>query len=143
MFFFGAEPGVAARAADRLRAAEPALRIQTHHGYVQPSEMASVLERINASGASVLLVGLGDPLQQQWLAEHRAALRPRLLITCGGLFDWVSGENKRPPDWLVRGGLEWAWRLGLEPKRLARRYLLGNPAFMLRFAWSWLADRPH
>jgi len=143
MFFFGAAPGIAAAAADRLRAAEPAVRIETHHGYVQPGDMPSVVERINASGASVLLVGLGDPLQQHWLAEHRAVLQPRLLMTCGGLFDWVSGGNRRPPEWLVRGGLEWAWRLGLEPKRLARRYLLGNPAFMLRFARSWLADRRH
>jgi len=132
MYFFGGRPGVAARAASRLRDREPTLRIDVHHGYIDPAETPAIIEDINASGAAVLLVGLGDPLQQHWVAQHRAELRPPVVLTCGGLFDWVSGDNRRPPDWIVRAGLEWSWRLLHEPRRLARRYLVGNPAFVAR-----------
>lgn len=132
LYFFGAAPGVAERAAQRLRAREPALRVHTSHGYVDERGLPAVLADINASGAAVLLVGLGDPLQQHWVAEHRAALSTPVIMTCGGLFDWISGDIRRPPDWVVRAGLEWLWRLLLEPRRLARRYVLGNPAFMAR-----------
>lgn len=132
MYFFGSKPGVADRAAERLRAAQPMLRVDCHHGYVDPADTPALIADINASEAVVLLVGLGDPLQHEWLARHRDELRPYVLMTCGGLFDWVSGDNRRPPGWIVRIGLEWSWRLLLEPRRLAKRYLIGNPAFLAR-----------
>ena len=132
MFFFGARPGVADRAARRLSSRFAGLRIDTHHGYIDDTDMPNVLERIERSAPAVLLVGLGDPLQQEWVARYRSAVSAPAILTCGGLFDWISGDRRRPPNWLVRAGLEWAWRLLMEPRRLAGRYLLGNPAFVWR-----------
>lgn len=134
IYLFGAAPGVAERAAERLWAQEPALRVRACHGYVDERSLPAVLADIDACGAAVLLVGLGDPLQQFWVAQHRAELSTPVILTCGGLFDWISGDNRRPPDWVVPAGLEWLWRLWLEPRRLARRYVLGNPAFLVRVA---------
>jgi N-acetylglucosaminyldiphosphoundecaprenol N-acetyl-beta-D-mannosaminyltransferase len=130
MFFHGAAPGVAARAAQRLAERFPGLRVEVADGFTQ----ADVVAAVNASGADVLLVGLGDPMQQRWVARHADELDVPVVLTCGGLFDWVSGDRRRPPAWMVRAGLEWAWRLVLEPRRLFLRYVLGNPSFVLRVA---------
>jgi N-acetylglucosaminyldiphosphoundecaprenol N-acetyl-beta-D-mannosaminyltransferase len=58
----------------------------------------------------VLLVGLGDPLQQEWIDRHRDRLTVPAVLTCGGLFDWTSGSRRRAPKWMIRAGLEWLWR---------------------------------
>ncbi|TBN57989.1 glycosyltransferase [Glaciihabitans arcticus] len=139
MFFYGGRPGVAALAAERLGAAHPGLAITVRDGYVAAAGMDALVDEINASGAGLLFVGLGDPLQQRWIAEHRDALTVPAVLSCGGLFDWTSGSNRRAPRWMIRAGLEWLWRLIIEPRRLARRYLVGNPAFVLRVARAKLA----
>lgn len=132
LFLYGSAEGVAAETAARLSERHRGLRIAgTQHGFLRPAEQPELVARINASGARVLLVGLGDPLQQQWVQEHRAELSVEAVLTCGGLFDWVSGKHRRAPGWVCRAGLEWVWRFLLEPRRLARRYLLGNPRFLL------------
>lgn len=129
VYFFGAAEGIAEAAAEKLRAKIPGLQLRTHHGYVAEDEIPVVLEDIASFETGILFVGLGDPAQERWVEEHIAALPPAVL-TCGGLFDWLSGTNRRAPAWMIRGGLEWFWRLLIEPKRLARRYLVGNPAFI-------------
>lgn len=131
-FFFGGRPGVAEEAAARLRSRHPALRIETNDGYVGPDGTDALVERINRAHVDVLFVGLGDPLQQRWIAENRHRLQVAAVLSCGGLFDWTSGGNRRAPQWMIRAGLEWLWRLAIEPRRLARRYLVGNPAFVWR-----------
>lgn len=128
-YFLGARQSAVEEAARRLRAQIPALALRTHHGYLGDDDIPAVLRDIRDHGTGILFVGMGDPAQQLWIEAHRAQLPPAVL-TCGGLFDWLSGDNPRPPSWLVAAGLEWLWRLGLEPRRLARRYLLGNPAFV-------------
>lgn len=133
VYFFGAADGVAERAAEILRAKIPGLRLRTHHGYVAADEVDAVLDDMSAHGTGILFVGMGDPAQQLWVDAHRDRLPPAVL-TCGGLFDWLSGSNKRAPDWMIRAGLEWLWRLMIEPRRLAKRYLLGNPSFMAAVA---------
>jgi N-acetylglucosaminyldiphosphoundecaprenol N-acetyl-beta-D-mannosaminyltransferase len=137
MFFYGAAPGVAARAARRLTERFPGLRIDVADGYGSTDVVAAV----NASRADVLLVGLGDPLQQRWVAQHADEIAAPAVLTCGGLFDWVSGDNRRPPEWVVRAGMEWAWRLWLEPRRLFVRYVVGNPLFVLKVLRAWLTTR--
>jgi N-acetylglucosaminyldiphosphoundecaprenol N-acetyl-beta-D-mannosaminyltransferase len=137
MFFYGAAPGVAARAARRLTERFPGLRIDVADGYGATDVVAAV----NASRADVLLVGLGDPLQQRWVAQHADEIAAPAVLTCGGLFDWVSGDNRRPPEWVVRAGMEWAWRLWLEPRRLFVRYVVGNPLFVLKVLRAWLTTR--
>lgn len=138
VFLFGGKPGVAQLAAERLLAENPGLSIRTNDGYVKPDEMGSLLESIAGHRTDVLLVGLGDPLQQEWIARHRDRLDVAAILSCGGLFDWISGQNKRAPRWMIRAGLEWLWRLIIEPRRLARRYLVGNPAFLARLGLQYL-----
>lgn len=137
MFFYGAAPGVAARAARRLGDRYPGLRVDVADGFGATDVVAAV----NASGVDVLLVGLGDPLQQQWVARHADEIAAPAVLTCGGLFDWVSGDHRRPPEWLVQAGMEWAWRLWLEPRRLFVRYVIGNPSFVLKVLRARLRGR--
>lgn len=130
-FLFGGAPGTAQAAADELVRLHPGFTVAgTEHGFIPQKSHSDLVSRINGSGARVLLVGLGDPLQQYWVQEHRDELTVDAILTCGGLFDWLSGKHRRPPNWMVGAGLEWLWRLALEPRRLARRYLLGNPRFV-------------
>ncbi|MFO7690905.1 MAG: WecB/TagA/CpsF family glycosyltransferase [Cryobacterium sp.] len=134
LFLYGSAPGVAKRAADRLREAAPGLLIDGHDGYTAPDQMRHIIDQINAFSPDILFVGLGDPLQQQWIDAHRQQLDVPVILTCGGLFDWASGDNRRAPRWMLSSGLEWLWRLMLEPGRLASRYLIGNPVFLFRLA---------
>jgi N-acetylglucosaminyldiphosphoundecaprenol N-acetyl-beta-D-mannosaminyltransferase len=145
LFLFGGKPGVAAEAARRLEQLTPGLQTAEHHGYVTHAEENALLDEINLSQAQILCVGLGDPLQLMWIARNRHRLFVPVILTCGGLFDWTSGANRRAPAWLISVGCEWLWRLMIEPKRLAKRYLLGNPAFVLRLGQQLLALRggPH
>ena len=133
LFLLGARPGIAELVAENMRARYPNLIIAgTQHGYFGPDEENAVIARINASRAGVLLVALGVPRQELWLAEHHEALTPPLRMGVGGLFDFYSGRIPRAPLWLREIGLEWVWRLIQEPGRMWRRYILGNPLFLYR-----------
>lgn len=134
VFFYGAAEGVAEAAAQKLREAYPAVSIRTSHGFVPADEMDAVIDAVRAHGTGVLLVGMGDPIQQEWIARYRDRLGVPAILSCGGLFDWTSGANRRAPQWMIRAGLEWLWRVMIEPRRLARRYLVGNPVFVARVA---------
>ncbi|WP_226344451.1 WecB/TagA/CpsF family glycosyltransferase [Agilicoccus flavus] len=135
LFLLGARDGVASAAASEMQRRYPTLRIAgTHHGYFGPTDEAEVIDRINASGADILLVAFGVPLQEIWLDRHRDALRAGLVLGVGGLFDFYSGRIPRAPRWVREVGMEWAWRLAQEPRRMWRRYVIGNPLFLSR-AW--------
>lgn len=142
LFLLGAQSGVAEQVAGRMAAQYPGLQIVgTRDGYFSPSQNDAVIEQINASDADVLLVALGAPRQEKWIAAHRARLRPPVLAGVGGLFDFYSGRVRRAPRIVRAVKLEWAWRLAMEPRRLWRRYLVGNPVFMTRLAWWELRGR--
>ncbi len=98
-----------------------------------PGEAAEIARRVLDSGARVVLVGLGCPRQEIFAYAMRAEL-PLPLLAVGAAFDYHAGQLRRPPEWMQRQGLEWLWRLGLEPARLWRRYLLLNPAYLMRLA---------
>jgi N-acetylglucosaminyldiphosphoundecaprenol N-acetyl-beta-D-mannosaminyltransferase len=139
LFLLGARPGVAEKAAERLMAAHPALRIAgTQHGYFDraagSAENAAVIEAVNASGAQILLLGMGMPMQEEWLAASWPLLRANIALTGGAALDYVAGELELPPRLLAEHGFEWLGRLIIEPRRLWRRYLLGNPLFLTRVA---------
>jgi len=142
IYLYGGRPGVAERAAARLRESAPGLHIDAHDGYTAPEDMSHVIEEINAFAPDILFVGLGDPLQQHWVEAHRDELNVPAILTCGGLFDWVSGDNRRAPRWMITSGFEWLWRLIIEPRRLASRYLIGNPIFLFRLARQIVRTRP-
>lgn len=133
IYFLGGTPGVAERAAEAAILANPGLRIAgTAHGYVD--DEAAVVARINKAGADILLVAMGAPKQEAFIARHSRALQADLCMGVGGLFDFIAGDKPRAPTPIRRIGMEWAWRLMIEPKRLARRYLVGNPVFLARAA---------
>lgn len=130
MYLYGAAPGVAERAAEMLQERTPGLSVATHHGFTTEEQMAELIADIRGHKTDILLVGLGDPLQQNWITAHREEVAVPAILSCGGLFDWTSGSHHRAPSWMIAAGLEWLWRLVLEPRRLAARYLLGNPKFV-------------
>jgi N-acetylglucosaminyldiphosphoundecaprenol N-acetyl-beta-D-mannosaminyltransferase len=133
LFFLGARPGVAQAAARRLRERYPDLKVSgVRHGYFDRSENEAVVEEINAAAPDILLVGLGMPLQERWLMQNAHRLDVALALTGGAVFDYVSGRLGRGPSLLIRNGFEWLARLLAEPRRLWRRYLVGNPLFLLR-----------
>ncbi len=131
IFLLGGRPGIAAAAAAAMKVRFPALQIAgTQHGYFSDSENDQVVDMINASGAAILFVGFGVPRQELWIARHRDRIDVPLLLGVGGLFDYYSGRIPRAPLLLRRMGCEWVWRLAQEPRRLARRYLIGNLVFV-------------
>jgi N-acetylglucosaminyldiphosphoundecaprenol N-acetyl-beta-D-mannosaminyltransferase len=136
-FFLGARPGVAERAAASLKERFHGLRILgVQHGYfskdIGSSENESVLNEINSLRPNILIVGLGMPLQERWLMNNWNSIQANIGLTGGGIFDYVAGDVSRAPHWMTDHGLEWLGRLIKEPRRLWRRYLLGNPLFISR-----------
>ncbi|WP_331344436.1 WecB/TagA/CpsF family glycosyltransferase [Cellvibrio sp. UBA7661] len=130
VFLFGGKPGVAQRAADTLRTQFGVNIVGTCDGYAQAADTDLLVERINASGANVLLVAMGNPLQERWILQQRHRLQPTLLFGIGALLDFLAGDKARAPEWVRRFRLEWLYRLCLEPARLARRYTLDIGRFL-------------
>jgi N-acetylglucosaminyldiphosphoundecaprenol N-acetyl-beta-D-mannosaminyltransferase len=132
--FLGGRPGVAARAAQLLQARHPGLRIAgAHHGYLGDSAVcAATIAAVNAARPHILLVGMGTPTQEKWIAAHRQQLEAPVVWAVGALFDFVAGIQPRGPRWMLDHGLEWLCRLWSDPRRLWRRYVTGNPLFILR-----------
>jgi N-acetylglucosaminyldiphosphoundecaprenol N-acetyl-beta-D-mannosaminyltransferase len=137
LFFLGGHPGVAEQAACKLRQQVPDLRVAgTHDGYFDKtrggSENEKVIEKINAVRPDILVVGFGMPLQERWLIENWERIEVKVALPVGALFDYVSGRIRRAPKWATDHSLEWLGRLMIEPRRLWKRYLIGNPLFLYR-----------
>lgn len=135
LFLFGGAEGVARKAGERLQMLNPGLRIAGSSapfvhtegpGLVTGvSEDEAIIERINSSGADILLVGLGNPKQELWFNRNRSRLRVPVSIGVGGTFEFINGSVRRAPDWVQRVNMEWAFRITQDPLRLWRRYALG------------------
>jgi UDP-N-acetyl-D-mannosaminuronic acid transferase (WecB/TagA/CpsF family) len=108
-----------------------------HHGHFDPARTSEIVDLVRRSGADVVLVALGNPKQELFLRDHLAATGCRLGIGVGALFDFLAGNVPRAPSFVRRWRLEWAYRLAQEPRRLATRYLIGNPLFLGRIAAQW------
>jgi N-acetylglucosaminyldiphosphoundecaprenol N-acetyl-beta-D-mannosaminyltransferase len=135
LYLLGSEPEVSRQAAARLNRWYPRLRVAgCHHGYFEPGSAhdARVIEDINMRRPDIVLVGMGTPKQELWVQQNAEHLDASVLWTVGALFDYVSGRVPRAPSWLADNGLEWIFRLAIEPQRMWRRYLLGNPVFVSR-----------
>lgn len=128
-YFLGGRAGVAEQAAQNLRRAFPGLQIVgVTHGYFGAGDAEALCRDIRESGADILWVGIGSPLQEAFAIEHREKLAGLAWIrTCGGMFDHHAELHPRAPAWMQRAGLEWLHRALLEPKRLGFRYLRTNP----------------
>ncbi len=131
-FLLGGAEGTAARAAARLERSVAGIRIAgVHAGYFGAGTASRVVEVINAARPDLLLVAMGNPRQERWIHEHRAELRVPLCVGVGGLFDHWAGNLRRAPRWVRRLGVEWCQLLLQQPHKW-RRYLLGNPKFIVR-----------
>lgn len=137
LYLLGAHPGIIEKAAAALTRREPSLKIVgCYHGYFEKklgsAEQRTVLEEINRVKPKVLLVGFGMPAQEEWLKTNLASLNINVAMPVGALFDYLAGNVYRAPRWMTDHGLEWLGRLIIEPKRLWKRYVLGNPLFLWR-----------
>lgn len=137
LFFLGAAPGVAERAASNLRRLYPKISIAGVYSppaYPYPfpeDEDRKMIDAVNSSDADALLVALGCPKQDFWIAAHRHHLKPSIAIGVGSVLDVLAGAVSRAPTWLQSSGLEWIYRLSQEPRRLSQRYLLHDLPYVL------------
>ena len=134
-YFYGGGPGVAETLAAHLSQRFSGLKVC---GFEAPpfrplteAEDRAAIERINASGAGLLWVGLGAPKQELWLAAHLGQITVPVMLGVGAAFDFHAGLKPQAPLWMQRTGLEWLFRLASEPHRLWKRYLINNPAFIV------------
>ena len=149
LFFCRAKPAVAELAAEKLKERHPQLNIVgIQHGYFDKTpgslENQAVIQKINASQPDILIVGFGMPAQERWLKENIDQIEATVIMTGGAVFDYISGTLDRGPRLLTENGFEWLARLLIEPRRLWKRYLLGNPLFLWRVLlqrMGWLYPR--
>jgi N-acetylglucosaminyldiphosphoundecaprenol N-acetyl-beta-D-mannosaminyltransferase len=136
VYVLGARAEVLERALGTLRERFPSLRlVGARHGYFQADEEAAVVEGIRDAQPDVLFVALETPAKELFLARHRDRLQVPFVMGVGGAVDILGGVRRRAPCWLQRLGLEWAYRLAQDPRRLAGRYVVGNTRF------TWLVVR--
>ena len=135
LYLLGGEDGLADAAATALLQRHPRLRIAgcgTGYG-LDPA----IIRHINAARPDIVLIGLGSPKQEKWIAAHRDQIDAPVVWAVGALFGFVSGRIPRGPHWMTEHGCEWLCRLATEPRKLWRRYLIGNPHFF----WCLLVQR--
>jgi N-acetylglucosaminyldiphosphoundecaprenol N-acetyl-beta-D-mannosaminyltransferase len=136
VYFLGAKREVVTALVERSRARHPGIEIAGFRdGYFGPNDHLDIVEEIRASGAHMLFVGMPSPFKETWCERHRQRLGVPVIVGVGGSFDVLAGFIMRAPRWTQRLGLEWFWRLLMEPRKLWKRYLTTNSEFM------WLAGR--
>lgn len=131
LFLYGAKEGIAKKMKEKLMEQYPTLNIVgISNGYdLHDNE---VINMVNHSQADILFVAKGAPLQEEWIDMHSSKISASVIIGVGGLFDFYSGSIPRAPIWMRKAGIEWVFRLMQEPKRMFRRYIIGNPLFLMR-----------
>lgn len=139
VFFLGGKEDVAAHAASKIRMVLPDLRIVgCHSGYFGNDDEAELIETINSSGASIIVLGLGVPKQELWAVRNRNKFpHARIIIGGGAVLDFISGNVSRAPVWIRKVNMEWAYRLYLEPSRLWKRYTTGIILFFYHVVRLW------
>ncbi len=138
IYLLGGTPEVVETAAAWFRSQYPRHEIVgMHQGYISDKDDAGICADISAAQADIVLVSMGNPIQERWIARNAEATDARVLLGVGALLDFVSGRVPRAPQWVRTLRCEWIYRLVLEPKRLWRRYLIGNVVFLA----SVLRDR--
>ncbi|HTF67185.1 MAG TPA: WecB/TagA/CpsF family glycosyltransferase [Edaphobacter sp.] len=140
LYLLGGRPGVAEDVARWINKHYPNLKLSGYrHGFFLPDEERDVIAAIRESGAKVLMVAFGVPKQDKWISAHLDELGANVCIGVGGLFDFYSGRIPRAPVWMRELGMEWLYRVAQEPRRMWRRYFIGNAVFLyrvIRERWS-------
>jgi len=146
VFHLGQDQSTLQEALAVLRQKVPGVQIDGHNGYfdLEPSsdESSMVIEKINAFAPSILLVGLGSPAQELWVAENRDQLNVPVVLTCGSCMDYVAGKVKAAPRWMSRMGLEAIYRVYADPKRLTHRYVVEPVLLIGVLLRNWIFKRP-
>jgi len=136
VYFLGARREVVKKLVERSRLLHPGLEIVGFRdGYFSPDDHLAIVEEIRSSGAHMLFIGMPTPFKETWCERHRHRLDVPVIMGVGGSFDVLAGFIKRAPRWVQSLGLEWLWRLLMEPRKLWKRYLTTNAEFI------WLAGR--
>jgi len=131
VYFLGARDEAVRGLVERFTSRHPDLRLAGYrNGYFQPSESIAIAETIRRSEADFLFVAMGSPAQEYWIASNLGRTGARFALGVGGSFDHLGGLARRAPEWMRRIGLEWLYRFSREPRRLWRRYLIGNTTFV-------------
>ncbi|HST21118.1 MAG TPA: WecB/TagA/CpsF family glycosyltransferase [Blastocatellia bacterium] len=131
VYLLGAREQSVRGVVERFTAKHPALRVAGYrNGYFNAEESEKIIEDIHSSAADLLFVAMGSPEQEYWISSNLARTGVRFALGVGGSFDHLSGHARRAPQWMQRAGLEWFYRLLSEPRRLWRRYLIGNTRFI-------------
>jgi N-acetylglucosaminyldiphosphoundecaprenol N-acetyl-beta-D-mannosaminyltransferase len=134
IFLLGGKEGVAKRAARRLVDKNPGLVVHYHHGYFDKnpgsSENLQVIEHINQAKPQILLVCFGQPLQEKYIRENVNKFKVNIIMSAGGALDFFAGDSKTAPVIFRKLYLEWFYRMCADPKRLWKRYLIGNIKFL-------------
>lgn len=132
VYLLGAKPEVVAKASREIQARCPQAPVVGYSdGYFKDTD--EILKKINDSGAQVLIVAMGVPMQELWVENNRHALPGvRLIVSGGAIFDFLTGTVARAPVWIQKAGFEWLFRLAQEPRRLFRRYAVGNVVFLFK-----------
>ncbi len=145
VYLLGGTPGAGAIAAERLRAEHGTNVVGVDDAMIRigdrSPEQRAIVERIRAARPDLLLVALGAPKQEFFIDEHAEELGPVVCLGVGASLDFVAGTMKRSPRWMSKVGLEWAYRLAQEPKRLWRRYLIDDPRFLAIVLRTWRLPR--
>jgi len=142
LYLLGATADTIERTAQTVRDTFPGWALAGYRdGYMTPEEVPAVVARINEARPDLLLVGMGNPLQERWLADNQRALSVPVAVAVGGLFDHWAGNLKRAPRWVRRFGFEWLQLLVQQPHK-AQRYLIGNPLFLWRAVRAAVVDGP-
>jgi N-acetylglucosaminyldiphosphoundecaprenol N-acetyl-beta-D-mannosaminyltransferase len=142
VYFLGATEAVLDQAVEVARRRYAGLVVAGwHHGYWRPEEELDVVQAIASSGAKILFIGIPTPRKEMYAARHLEALGVPLVVGVGGSLDVLAGVVPRAPGWMQRWGLEWFYRLLKEPRRLMRRYAVGNTRFAVLIARAWWQNR--
>ena len=144
VYFLGAESSTVREAVNVLQDRHRGLDVRGYaDGYFGPEQAEARARAVAESGAELLFVAMGVPRQEYFIEEQWDNLGARVVIGVGGSFDVIAGRRKRAPAFIQRAGLEWAYRLIQEPRRLFRRYLITNSQFLGLISWSAIAQISH
>lgn len=142
IYLLGATESVVQLVQGRLREQYPSLRIAgVRNGYWRPDEESEVVDEINKVRPDIVFLAFPSPAKEAFVENNRHLLNVRMVVGVGGTFDIIAGLTRRAPRLVQKAGLEWAWRLAQEPRRMFKRYLVGNSKFIAIVVGQWAGSR--
>lgn len=142
IYLLGGKEETVDRVVEKFEGIYPNIKFAgSHHGYFNKAEEQDIINEINEIKPDILFVGFGCPVQEKWVFEKYNQLQVSSFITCGGLFDYYSGNVKRAPLLMRKYGMEWLFRLIQEPKRLYKRYVFGNFRYVMHMLYYKLRGK--